>query len=252
MQIQEQNQKDIMNAIESPSVKSECCGIYGLRNKINGKWYIGQSADIEKRWLRAYKRLDCKKQRKIYAALQKYGYDNFDKIVLEKCLVDHLDDREEHWVKHYDCVENGYNCTEGGRGGNLSAETRRLMSNAQKIKPTTEKMILSHKNRLGTKATDETRRKMSLSHTGKKLSEMQKEKIGFAHRGMKRKEGSGKNISESLKDRTIYKFVNNFLGLTFSGIRTEFVSMYPEVKPQEIYSIIKKKRKTCKGWSISP
>jgi excinuclease UvrABC nuclease subunit len=35
-------------------------GIYGLRNKITGKWYIGKSIDVEYRWSN-YKRLNCKK-----------------------------------------------------------------------------------------------------------------------------------------------------------------------------------------------
>jgi predicted GIY-YIG superfamily endonuclease len=25
------------------------CGIYGIRNVVNGKWYVGQSVDVENR-----------------------------------------------------------------------------------------------------------------------------------------------------------------------------------------------------------
>ena len=40
------------------------------------KCYIGQSSDIESRFS-GYKRLECKKQPKIYAALKLHGLENF-------------------------------------------------------------------------------------------------------------------------------------------------------------------------------
>ena len=45
--------------------------IYRLTNKINGKMYHGQTIeeDINDRW-KHYKRLQCKRQPKLYAALK--------------------------------------------------------------------------------------------------------------------------------------------------------------------------------------
>lgn len=48
-------------------------GIYKITNP-NGKIYIGQSTNIDKRFYR-YKRLECKGQIKLYNSLKKYGWD---------------------------------------------------------------------------------------------------------------------------------------------------------------------------------
>lgn len=104
-------------------------GIYGLRNKINGKWYVGQSIDIYDRW-ESYRILKCKLQRKLYAALKKYGFDAFDKIVLEKCIAQKsiLDSREDHYIVLYDSIANGYNLKRGGSAGTLSRESKSRIS----------------------------------------------------------------------------------------------------------------------------
>ena len=55
----------------------------------------------------------------IYAALKKYGYDAFEKIVLEECSNDRSTwgPLETKWIKYYDSIEHGYNIAEGGIGG---------------------------------------------------------------------------------------------------------------------------------------
>ena len=52
---------DTINETEIKSANAECCGIYGLRCKSTGKWYIGRSVDIIRRW-RDYEALRCKGQ----------------------------------------------------------------------------------------------------------------------------------------------------------------------------------------------
>lgn len=129
------------------------CGIYGLRCKTTNKWYVGQSCEIPSRWNK-YKNLNCKNQQKLLRALLKYGYDDFEKTVLEECKKetpqDELDSRETHWMAHYDSINNGYNIKTGGSRGKFS---------------------------------DESKRKMSLAHTGKVLSEETKQKIGIGNTG---------------------------------------------------------------------
>lgn len=121
----------------------EVCGIYGLRCKTTGKWYIGQSTNIHKRWKTCYKTMSCPKQRKIFNALKKYGYDDFDKIVIEECSKNACEIREPHWIEFYNAVNDGYNLRTGGRsGGKLSEETRKKMSLAKlgkKRKPHSKK-----------------------------------------------------------------------------------------------------------------
>lgn len=60
-------------------------GIYMISNKINGKFYIGKSNDLTKRFY-AYlniNRLENNKNIRINRALLKYGYHNFSRTTLE-------------------------------------------------------------------------------------------------------------------------------------------------------------------------
>ena len=128
MQTQEPNQNATTSETEKKSLNAKCCGIYGLRNKTNGKWYVGQSKrSIHSRWVE-YKNVHRNKgQVKLYKALRKYGYDGFEKIILEECLPEQaiLDAREDYWIRFYDSVENGYNCRYGGSNGTMSDEVKR-------------------------------------------------------------------------------------------------------------------------------
>lgn len=90
-------------------------GIYKIENKINGKIYIGQSKNIQKRW---EEHKSCQKPNAILTiAFQKYGISNFDFSVIEECQQDELDEREKYWIQYYNSFEDGYNLTRGGNSG---------------------------------------------------------------------------------------------------------------------------------------
>lgn len=87
-------------------------GIYKIKNKINGKIYIGQSTDIAKRW-NEHKR--CKDNCVIHKAIRKYGAENFEFSVIQECLSSQLDDLEAYYIQEYHSViPLGYNMTLGG------------------------------------------------------------------------------------------------------------------------------------------
>jgi group I intron endonuclease len=99
--------------------------VYGVRNKCNGKRYIGQTKQQkpEKRWkghICDSKRLD--KNCILYAAMRKYGIENFEFEVLAQCKTqEDLDECEKTLIKQYNtCVLDkdnwGYNMTRGGQG----------------------------------------------------------------------------------------------------------------------------------------
>lgn len=88
-------------------------GIYKITKKENGKAYIGQSNNIERRFTQ-----HCYKGEKaripLDVAIKKYGKDAFTFEVIEECTPEQLNERESYWIKYYDTVKNGYNCSEGG------------------------------------------------------------------------------------------------------------------------------------------
>jgi hypothetical protein len=96
--------------------KEKICGIYCIQNLVNGKVYIGQSADIEKRWYTHKSELNrnVHKNKKLQNAWNKYGYAQFKFFILEKCLKCDLDELEKFYINFYDSYKNGYNKDLGG------------------------------------------------------------------------------------------------------------------------------------------
>lgn len=88
-------------------------GIYKIENKINGKIYIGQSNNIQRRF-QEHQTKGASSGIPIDAAIQKYGKDNFTYTVVEETTVDKLNQAEEFWIDYFNSVETGYNCSKGG------------------------------------------------------------------------------------------------------------------------------------------
>lgn len=90
--------------------------IYQITNLINGKIYIGQTNNIEKRW-GAHRR--CRDSSMAIArAIKKYGADNFKFEVLYRNIpIDQIDELEIKTISEKNSqVPNGYNITAGGSG----------------------------------------------------------------------------------------------------------------------------------------
>lgn len=86
------------------------------RNKINDKVYIGQTNQKpERRWRNGE---GYKDSPKFYNAIQKYGWNNFEHIILEIGNNQNwANEREQYWINFYDSFNNdfkGYNMTPGG------------------------------------------------------------------------------------------------------------------------------------------
>ena len=146
-------------------------GIYGIRNLLNGKVYIGKTGmNFGDRWDSHRSLLNNGKHDNphLQKAWDKYGQDNFEFIIIEDCGIDELSDREKYYIKLYKDMGLAYNIHDGGDEGynlgkHLSEETKRKIGEKNRI------------NGLGRKASDETKEKMAKSHTGMKYAPMSEE-----------------------------------------------------------------------------
>lgn len=91
------------------------CGIYKIENILNGKIYIGQSIEIERRW---QKHLNANDDFLIHKAIKKYGKENFKFSIIEECDASLLNEKECYWINFYNSIiPNGYNMIQGGSNG---------------------------------------------------------------------------------------------------------------------------------------
>lgn len=100
--------------------EEKICGIYCITNLVNGKVYIGQSVNIEKRWVhhKTTLRHNMHINKHLQSAWNKYGEQNFEFIILHECIYEDLDRYEIYYIEKYNSIENGYNLLRGGSNGN--------------------------------------------------------------------------------------------------------------------------------------
>lgn len=98
-------------------------GIYKIENLVNGKIYIGQAVNIQRR-IREHKLVSRYNNPKnseynfaLSRAIRKYGLNNFSFDIIEECKQEELDDKERYWIKYYNSYNDGYNETIGGKKG---------------------------------------------------------------------------------------------------------------------------------------
>lgn len=90
--------------------------LYLIRNKINDKVYVGQTKNFVKRKINHINTARSGAEYPLYRSMRKHGIENFEFSILEECADELANDREKHWVNHYDSYIacKGYNLTRGG------------------------------------------------------------------------------------------------------------------------------------------
>src|SRR4030042_3523154 len=88
--------------------------VYKLQNKMNGKIYIGQTANALSVRISKHSRTNSL----IGKALRKYGLQSFTILIIDEAHSKNtLDEKEKYWIAIYNSqVPNGYNFTNGGDG----------------------------------------------------------------------------------------------------------------------------------------
>lgn len=162
-------------------------GIYAIRNKINGKQYIGSAVHFRNRFKEHRSKLTrgLHHSRKLQNSWNKNGADVFEflivEVVAEKAM---LIAREQHWIDHYSAAKLGYNIspTAGSTlGVKASAETCEKRSKT--LRSLSASMFAAR----------------SAAAKGRKFTEEHKAKIAAAHIGTKRSEEARRKMSEAAK-----------------------------------------------------
>lgn len=192
--------------------------VYGARNKVNGKWYIGKTVQsLHDRKLTHERDTRNGSKLAFHRAIRKYGADSFEWSVLaEEENEDDLFETEQAVIKMKRAkAPNGYNLTDGGEG-----KTGWKM-------PDEVKQKIGSGNR-GKERSPELRKRLSEAVRGFRHTEEAKRKIGEASSKRKRRrltEEEKRNISEKLKGRHPSDETREKLRLrkgTFSGhVHTE-------------------------------
>lgn len=152
-------------------------GIYKWTNKINNKSYIGKSTNIVRRKSEHLYTLRNNKHRNSYFqnAFNKYGEENFEFSILEICEEDVLNEREEYYINKYNTLNKkfGYNLMENdGNNNRHSEETKLKMSKSHSGK---KKTLLTRKNMSkafkGRVYSIQARQNMSKARIGKCVGE---------------------------------------------------------------------------------
>jgi len=131
-------------------------GIYYIENTINGKKYIGQGTNVEKRMNQKHYLCPA-----LHSAMKKYGDKSFNKKVLIYCEEWELTRLEIECIKifHSHVSENGYNISWGGQPN--SFEIRNKMSKNH------SNVSGENNPNFGKNASPETKNKMSENRKGK-------------------------------------------------------------------------------------
>ena len=233
--------------------------VYMHVNTINQKKYIGLTSKIpSKRWGKNGSGYRYNKQPAFNRAIEKYGWDSFEHVVLfEGLSKEEACEKEIEYIEKYKTQdpEFGYNIQPGGQLGNLglefSEETKQKISDAHKGKKLSEehkrKISESCKGHKPGHHTEEGLRRLREFNTGKIMSEETKKKISESLTGIKRSpETLQKRKDHSSKNVAVYC---PELDMSFQTICD--ASKYSGVPSSNIQKCLKGERKTAGKHSSS-
>lgn len=197
-----------------------------------------------------------KKQKLVYDAIKKYGWDNIKhKILFENLSEKEAKNKEKELIKKYKTndAKYGYNITEGGDGASgvkLSQHVIDILIKANKGKHRSEetkrKISESSKGRIVLKESIEKRKKTMERRypNGYKFSEESKKKMSERMKG--NKYNLGKNNNKKYIEKISIKVICVETGEVFKSIIE--ASREKNINKANLHYAVKGKRETAGGY----
>ncbi len=139
-------ENEILSLTDKDKVMGE---VYLITNKKNGMKYVGQTVSHRKnkgkyRPFGSYGRFNdhiseainnTKKKQCTYLnnAIRKYGQEQFEYVLIQRCNINELDTLETLWIKNHDSLyPKGYNLTPGGKTHAVVDTGPKILNNTKK------------------------------------------------------------------------------------------------------------------------
>lgn len=175
--------------------------IYVIRNIVNTKVYVGQTKNPKSRKADHFcAARSGNSNYHIHRSMHLHGVENFSFEILEECEDDVTNERERHWIAHFDSFnpEKGYNLTKGGdQNFEISDETRKRMSVAKRGKPLSEQNRKNLWRSRDRKFSNQHRLNLSLAAKKRKASDETKKKMSDALKGKLHRCGNCKQLGHT-------------------------------------------------------
>lgn len=213
--------------------------VYQHKNKINGKVYIGITMqEPERRW--GINGVNYKSSPHFYAAIQKYGWNNFEhNILFQNLTKEEACKKEQELIKKFNSMnrEFGYNSTSGGETFVMNEEIKQKISQAMK----------GNKNGLGHPCSEEKKKKISEAQKGRHLTKEHKQKLSEAakKRHTTCSNQAKENIRKSSHKKPVYC---EELDIIFESVQE--CSRQLDIPATNISKLCQGKGKTLKGYHL--
>ena len=197
-------------------------GIYKIVNRINGKYYVGSSKDIDKRWHyhKVFLNNNYHPNDYLQHSWNKNKEENFELIIVER-LEPNREILHKEENKYLFTAKNEkdktYNLNFDAQGGDISEYSRKKIS-------------------------DKNKGKNCFSY-GEELSNQVRQKISASRKGI----FVGKNSPRY--NHNIYSFINTKTNEKFIGTCYDFTIKYNLLR-SSVYRLISKIRKNTKNWRL--
>lgn len=227
-------------------------GIYKIVNKVDGKYYVGSSKNIIKRWSTHTNKLirGVHKNQKLQSAWNKHKESSFDFLIVEETIQSQLLTNEQKYLDIAKSEQDKcYNLIFDSTGGNLEPDS------IEKIR----------QKAIGRKPSVETRDKMSK----KRHSEENKKHLRDINLGEKNHFYGKTHTTETKSrigtlaksryiipeknpnyDHKLYHFINDITNESFNGSRYDFCEKFNLNRTTISDLIYGRSVKTRSGWRL--